>query len=198
MSAPTREVELKARVDDMSAARHNIESAGAVLVFEGRLCDRVYDTPDRTLAAQDLVLRLRTYSSATGVSAHLDWKGPTSRENGFKVRAELTTGVSDPAALASILGRLGYEIFGAIDRSIAQYELAAIEGETVVVRFETYPRMDTLVEVEGTPGRIEDAIRDLRIPREQFSANRLADFVRAYEARTGRRSAICDSDLGLE
>ena len=60
MSAPTREVELKARVDDMSAARHNIESAGAVLVFEGRLCDRVYDTPDRTLAAQDLVLRLRT------------------------------------------------------------------------------------------------------------------------------------------
>ncbi len=198
MSDPTREVELKARVDDIGAARRSIEGFGAVLVFDGRLRDRIYDTATRTLGAQDIVLRLRSYSSAGGVNAHLGWKGPTSRENGFKVRAELTTGVSDPDALASMLGRLGYRVVGAIDREIAQYELSDDAGESVVIRFETYPRMDTLVEVEGTPARIEAAILALGIPRELFSADRLADFVRAYETRTGHRAAIRESDLENE
>ena len=199
MSAPTREVELKARVEDVGAARRNIENAGAVLVFDGRLSDRVYDTPVRTLAAQDLVLRLRTYSSDLGVSAHLDWKGPTSREDGFKVRAELTTGVTDPDALSTMLERLGYEVIREIDRNIAQYELSGAGPEKiVVVRFERYPRMDTLVEVEGTPSRIEAAIQALGIPRDQFSTDRLVDFARAYEARTGRPAAVCDSDLQHE
>ena len=198
MSGPTREVELKARVDDIESARRSIETAGALLVFEGSLRDRVYDTPARTLSAQDLVLRLRCYGSEGGTVAHLDWKGPTSRENGFKIRAELTTEVSDPDALARMLVRLGYEIVGSIDRDIVQYELSNDRNQTVVLRFEIYPRMDTLVEIEGTPTRIEDAIRALGIPRASFSADRLADFVRAFESRTGRRAAICESQLDRE
>ncbi len=196
MSAPTREVELKARVDDIDTARHNVEQSGAILVFEGRLRDRIYDTVDRTLSAQNVVLRIRRYSSAAGTSAHLDWKGPTSRENGFKVRSELTTGVTDPDALAGMLGRLGYVVVGAIDRNIVQYEIRNGGSESaVVVRFEEYPRMDVLVEVEGDPVQIEVAIRALKIPRARFSADRLIDFVMAFEARTGRRAAVCDSDL---
>ncbi len=198
MSAPTREVELKARVDDVSKARLSLEAAGAVLVFDGSLRDRVYDTVARTLFADDMVLRLRCYRNQMGEAAYLDWKGPTSRENGFKVRAELTTGVSDPDILAAMLDRLGYVVVTSIDRDIAQYELSSDERETVVVRFEAYPRMDTLVEVEGSPSRIEDAIRALGIPRVSFSADRLTDFVRAFEARTGRRAAICDSQLTPE
>lgn len=198
MSVPTREVELKARVDDVQAARYNVERAGAVLVFEGRLRDRVYDTAARTLDAQDMVLRLRTYENIAGISAHLDWKGPTSRENGFKIRAELTTGASDPAALATLLERLGYQVVREIDRDVAQYEVRAAGAEPVTVRFEQYPRMDALVEVEGTPARIEDAIRALGMPRDLFSAGRLTDFVRAYEARTGLRGALCDRDLNRD
>ncbi len=198
MSAPTREVELKARVDDVNAARLSLEAAGAVLVFDGRLQDRVYDTVARTLFAQDMVLRLRCYKNEMGETAHLDWKGPTSRENGFKIRPELTAGVSDPDVLAAMLDRLGYVVVTSIDRDIVQYELSSDEHETVVIRFEMYPRMDTLVEVEGAPSRIEDAIRVLKIPRASFSADRLTDFVRAFEARTGRRAAICDSQLTTE
>jgi adenylate cyclase class IV len=195
LTAPSREVELKARVDDVGAARRKIEAAGAVLVFEGRLQDRIYDTPGRTLAAEDLVLRLRSYDGGHGVIAHLDWKGPTSREGGFKVRSELTSGVSDPAAFASILARLGYEVVGTIDRKIAQYELQADDAAPVVVRFEEYPRMDILVEVEGTPARIEAAIEAMGMSRTHFSADRLADFVRSYELRTGQRAAIHDSEI---
>ena len=55
--------------------------------------------------------------------------------------------------------------------------------------------MDALVEVEGYQAGIESTISALGIPRAMFSADRLADFVRAYEARTGQRAAICDQDL---
>ena len=44
-AAPTREVELKAIVEDMRAARRAIEAKGARLVFSGRLEDRRYDAP---------------------------------------------------------------------------------------------------------------------------------------------------------
>jgi predicted adenylyl cyclase CyaB len=196
MTSPNREVELKARVDDVGTARANIERAGAKLVFEGSLRDRLYDTVERTLTSRDLVLRLRSYGSETGVTAHLEWKGPTSRATGFKVRSELTTGVSDPDALATMLHELGYQIVRAIDREIAQYELAAADDSAaVMVRFEEYPRMDSLVEVEGADAQIERAIRLLKIPREHFTADRLSDFVRAYEKRTGLRAAISAAAL---
>lgn len=194
-SEPTREVELKARVDDIHAARRNIEGVGATLVFEGHLRDRIYDTPDGTLAAQDLVLRLRTYSSELGVSAHLDWKSPTLHEGGFKVREELTTSIGDPDALSAMLVRLGYAVVRGIDRDIAQYELPGEHtGAALIIRFERYPRMDILVEVEGTPSAIEAGIRTLGIPRERFTDGRLADFVSAYEFRTGLHAAVCDLD----
>jgi len=199
MSQPTREIELKARVDDVEAARRNIESAGAVIVFEGSLSDRLYDTRSAALSAQGLVLRIRTYRSHRGaVHAHLDWKGPTTTEHGFKMRDELTTGVTDPDALASMLARIGFGIVGEIDREIAQYELAttAAHGRAVVdVRIEQYPRMDVLVEVEGTESGIERAIEGLGIPRDQFTADRLTDFVQSFEKRTGQRAAICRSAL---
>jgi predicted adenylyl cyclase CyaB len=196
MSEPTREVELKARVEDVGAARRNIENAGGLLVFDGALHDRIYDTSDRMLGANDFVLRLRSYVSPLGVTAHLDWKGPTAREDGFKIRSELTTGVSDPNELAAILSRLGFQIVSQIDRKIVQYEIRDAEADLrTVIRFEQYPRMDVLVEVEGRREGIERAISALGIPRATFSADRLTDFVRSYEARTGQKAAICDRDL---
>lgn len=187
---PTREVELKAVVEDMRAARHAIEAKGARLVFSGRLEDRRYDTRDRALIARDHVLRLRIYRTEKSVAAHLDWKGPTQVEGGFKVREELTSGITDPDALAAMLEHLGYAVVREIDRDIAQYGL----GDTMI-RFERYPRMDTLVEVEGSPEGIDAAIEALGIPRESFTSERLADFVRAYETRTGVRAALCTREL---
>ena len=199
MSEPTLEIELKARVDDVAAARQRIESAGAVLVFEGELADRIYDSAARAFLAQDLVLRLRTYTDHTGVSAHLDWKGPTLHQNGFKLRTELTTGVSEPGALASIFEGLGYRVVRSIDRHIAQYELTGTAtGGNVVIRFERYPRMDELVEVEGSPESIEYAISVLQMPRDRFVGDRLTDFVTSYEARTGRHAAVCEADLRVD
>ncbi|HEX6966355.1 MAG TPA: class IV adenylate cyclase [Gemmatimonadaceae bacterium] len=185
-----REVELKAVVDDWDACRRRLEGAGAVLAFEGRLEDRRYDTPDRALGAEDEVLRLRVYRNDQGARAELGWKGPTHYDTGYKVREELQAATSDADVLAQILRHLGYIVTRAIDRDIAQYEL---EGTTV--RLERYPRMDDLVEVEGSPEGIERTITVLGIPRSHFNTDRLPQFVERYQERTGEHAALCDDEL---
>ena len=185
-----REVELKCVVDDLQQRCAAVERAGATRVFTGRLQDRRYDTPDRTLVARDHVLRVRVYESATETRAEVDFKGPTSLEDGYKVREEVGAEVVDAEALIAILERLGYEVTITIDRDIVQYELGG-----AMIRFESYPRMDVLVEVEGTPDQIERAIGVLGLPRASFVSDRLSDFARRYEERTGQPAAVSHAAL---
>lgn len=186
-----REVELKGAVADPDSALAALRAAGGEAVYSGRLEDRRYDTPGRALALKDHVLRLRVYrQQGAEVRAMLDFKGPTGQEDGYKVREEHSVEVGESAELARMLELLGYEVTREIDREIEQFRLA---GATV--RFERYPRMDVLVEVEGEPEAIERAIRAMRLERSAFTTMRLPDFVRAYEERTGERAAICDREL---
>lgn len=180
-----REVELKSVVDDVPARRALVEAAGGRLVHVGRLLDRRYDFPDRSLTDRDHVLRLRIYESGDVRRAMLDWKGETRYEHGFKVREEVSTPAEDADALAQILELLGFVVTIQVDREIAQYELG-----DAIVRFEEYPEMDALVEIEGTPEAIESAVSVLGLPRTGFTSERLTDFVARYEARTGRRALL--------
>lgn len=185
-----REVELKAVVDDMDERRRKIESAGASLSFQGKISDRRYDFASRELSGRDEILRLRRYRSNADTKTFLDWKGPTEIRDVYKVREEITTPVEDFNSMETILAKLGFELVAEIDREIAQYQLA---GATV--RFERYPRMDDLVEVEGDPAAIEDAIEALGMPRGTFTSDRLPAFVERFEQRTGVRAAISDRDF---
>ena len=184
------EVELKSVVDDLERRRANVERAGGTVVYSGRLEDRRWDTPDRALFAKDHVLRVRTYRNDAGARAELDFKGPTRREGGYKLRDEIETAIGEPDALGEILAVLGYEVSIAIDREIVQYDL-----EGTMIRFEHYPRMDDLVEVEGTPEQIERAIAILGLPREGFTTDRLPDFVTRYEDRTGTTAVLSDDEM---
>lgn len=184
-----REVELKSVVDDVTVRRSLVEAGGGRLVYSGRLRDVRYDFPDRSIAARDHVLRLRVYEGNSGRQAHVEWKGETRYEDGFKVREEISTSAGDPDALAEILVRLGYVVAFEISRQVAQYEL-----EGAVIRFEEYPDMDPLVEVEGTPAAIERAIQAIGLPRNGFTAERLLEFVVRFEARTGRRAVLSAQD----
>lgn len=185
-----REVELKAVVDDLAARRRRIEAAGGALSFEGKISDRRYDFASRELSARDEVLRTRRYQSRESKRTYLDWKGPTEMRGAYKIREEITTPVEDFESLERILERLGLKLTWEIDRDIAQYQLA-----DATIRFETYPRMDVLVEVEGEPAAIEAAIETIGLPRGTFTSERLADFVSRFEQRTGVRAAISDREL---
>jgi adenylate cyclase class IV len=185
-----REVELKAVLDSWRDRGTRLERAGATRVFFGRIEDRRFDTPERALAARDIVLRLRIYRGADGTRAELEYKGATGYEDGYKVRDEIGSTVSDPEAVAHMFAGLGYTVTRAIDREIEQWD---VDGASV--RFERYPRMDDLVEVEGDPDAIERAIAALGIARTAYTAERLTDFAMRYEARTGKRAALSDAEL---
>jgi predicted adenylyl cyclase CyaB len=184
-----REVELKAVVDDLAGRRRIIEAAGAALSFEGKISDRRYDFPTRELSGRDEVLRIRRYQSPTSTTTYLDWKGPTEMRDVYKVREEITTPVEDFESLEKIIEKLGLQLVWEIDRDIAQYQL----GEATI-RFESYPRMDILVEVEGEPAAIEAAIEAIGLPRGTFTNERLPDFVGRFEQRTGVRAAVSDRE----
>jgi adenylate cyclase class IV len=169
-----REVELKAIVDDLAGRRKKIEAAGGTLSFEGKISDRRYDFTSGELST-------RTY---------MDWKGPTEMQGGYKIREEITAPVEDLDSLEKILEKLGLALTSEIDREIAQFQFG---GATI--RFETYPRMDILVEVEGEPEAIEVAIEALGLQRGTFTNERLRDFVSKFEPRTGVRAAISDREL---
>ena len=186
-----RELEVKAVVDNWDTRRELLEGRGARLVFAGRLEDRRYDTPERALAARDEVLRVRVYRSEGGAArCSLDWKGRTTYEGGYKAREELSAAAEPPDSLVAILVRLGYVVIHALDREIAQYDVG---GATV--RFERYPRMDDLVEVEGPPAAIEQAVAALGMPRDAFTSERLGDFVQRFQQRTGERAVLSDAVL---
>ena len=184
-----RETELKAVVPDESRCLANLLAAGATKVGDGRLEDRRYDYPDNRLTMKDLVLRLRVNRDGDRVSATLDWKGAATFEQGYKHREETSIAIDDHGGMAKVLSSLGLQVTRAVDRNISVFHL----GEAIL-RVERFPRMDTLLEVEGPESAIEDAIRASGIPRESFVVDRLYQFVQRYEARTGQRAAICDDE----
>ena len=184
------EVELKAVVDDLELRRKRLEDAGAELTFDGRLSDKRYDLPNRDLAQRDEVLRVRRYENRESVRTLVDWKGPTDSAGDYKVREEISAVVEDFKGLSAILEKLGYVVTREIDRQVIQYRVGA-----ATVRFEIYPRMDTLVEVEGEPPVIEEAIAVLGMLRGEFTTERLSAFVDRFEQRTGVRAAISEREL---
>jgi len=185
-----REIELKGVADDEAASRARLVAAGGRLVFEGELTDRRYDTPTGALFARDEVLRLRVARGSGGERARVEFKGRASFPDGYKLREEIGTSVGEAETMHAILGGAGFVVTREIDRHIASFEF-----EGTVIRFERYPRMDVLVEVEGEPAQIERAIAVLGIPRAAFTTDRLADFVRRFEGRTGTRAAVSEREL---
>jgi adenylate cyclase class IV len=187
------ELEVKARVTDVRALRRSLRRAGARLEFRGRMIDRRFDRR-RELIRRDEVLRLRVYRP-TGrrdrdrARAVLAWKGAASTRRVYRHRRELEVGVADANAIVMMLARLRYRVTQVIDRRVEIYRLGR-----AVLRLERYPRMDTLLEVEGPPPAIERAIAATGLPRGEFLSESLPYFVAAYRRRTGRRARLAAGD----
>jgi adenylate cyclase class IV len=182
--APHRELELKAVVPDAERLRRRLREAGAELRSGGHLTDVRYDRAGE-LTQRDEVLRARTYRHTDGrVEFMLAWKGPTGRSpDGYKLREEVEMSAgADPGPL---LQALGYRPVNVIEREIEIWHLGH-----ATARLERYPRMDVLVEVEGEPAAIERVVAASGIPRNEFTAEQLVEFVRRFEERTGTAAEL--------
>jgi adenylate cyclase class 2 len=184
VTRPVDELEVKARITNVPELLRRLRRAGATVEFRGAMADRRYDR-GRALTRQDEVLRLRTYRPAGRERARsvLTWKGAASARAGgrYRHRLELELEIPDPAALDGVLTRLGFRVAMAIDRRVEVYRLGH-----AILRLERYPRMDTLLEVEGSPSAIERAIAATGLARERFRSESLPYFMNAYRRRTGR------------
>jgi len=187
-SAPSDELEVKAKVDHPDGVRQQLERAGARLEFRGVMLDRRFDR-DGEFGARDEVLRLRIFRPADGAAAFgmLGWKGPQSQRGDYRHRSEVETRLTDPDAALAILQRAGFAVTLRIDRTVEVYRL----GEAML-RLEWYPAMDVLLEVEGAPAAIEQAIRATGLPRDRFLPQSLPHFVQMYETRTGRSARLAE------
>lgn len=147
------ETEIKILGADLDAVRQRLKELGAEdhgAQFERNL---VFDTPDRSLRAADVLLRLRSAGKAT---LTLKRHPPDPAQGGaLKVWEEYESEVADFAAVRQLLEALGY--------------FAALEYEKVR---ETWRRQGTeicldqlpfgdFVEIEGDARGIEACMRDL-------------------------------------
>ncbi|KFE62786.1 hypothetical protein DB31_3900 [Hyalangium minutum] len=98
--------------------------------------------------------------------------------------------VAEEQALMEILQRLGFTVTRILEREVIQYSCAG-----ALIRFEQFPLMDTLVEVEGEPESIERVIQWMGLPRAGFTSEPLAKFVSRFEERTGRNALLARSHL---
>jgi adenylate cyclase class IV len=189
MTGMSVELEVKAVIPDLEALRARLLAAGATPRFRGRMSDWRYDRPGGELSLRDQVLRVRAFHHPGGRTASvIAWKGPVERSaDGYKRRGEIELPVTGTEAASphALLSALGYVVVHAIDREVELFDLAA-----ATVRTEQYPRMDALLEIEGEPAAIERAIRATGIPRADFTADSLADFVRRFELRTGQGALL--------
>lgn len=187
-----REVELKGVADDPRAIKQRLTNVGGRRVLTAALTDRRYDTSDYALRARDEVLRVRITANAEtqGVTAVVDIKGAASYPAGYKVREEHSTAVADVAVIERILTTLGLRVTREIERQIEMWQVG-----NATVRFEEYPRMDVLIEVEGEPEAIDGAIALMALERAAFTTERLSAFVQRYETRTGKKAALCAREL---
>lgn len=191
-AAPVQELEVKAAVPDPALLRRRLVESGAEPGFRGLMEDRLFDR-EGELTERGEVLRVRTWRPEGGPArAQLAWKGLTRRSpEGYKLREELEFAVEhDGGKAAQLLTALGYAVMKAIDRFVEVYLIGGAE-----VRVEWYPRMDVLVEVEGSAEAIEAALGVTGLPRAAFEPEPLAEFVRRYEERSGERAALSLAEL---
>ena len=179
------EIEVKARVPDVKAFEAALGKAGATVEFSGEMTDHRFDRKGR-LTDRDEMLRLRIYRPQSGETrGELCWKGPVEATGEYRHRQEIEIGVGDPWNALALLDRLGFAECLRIERVVTVFRLG---GATL--RVERYPEMDILVEVEGSPDAIEQAIAATGLPREEFVPESLPQFVSRYEKRTGRPARL--------
>lgn len=104
MNHESVEKEVKFYINDLAALRERLIALGAIQVqARTREINYRFDTVDMALAKTGRALRLRQDQKCI-----LTFKGPTSLEDGVRVRAEYEVEVSDMESARAILTGLGY------------------------------------------------------------------------------------------
>ena len=155
MSGENLEVEVKFLVPDLAAVRQRLAEAGARLVRE-----RIYELNERfDSGGQDLLRQAKLLRLRQDEVARLTYKGdpPEAIASEARVLEELEIEVSDFAAMAAILERIGFEKQQVYEKYRESYKLGSVE-----VVLDEMPFGD-FVELEGAEPAIREAAEKLAL-----------------------------------
>jgi adenylate cyclase class 2 len=150
------ELELKVKVQNFDAVRKALSEAGAKYVGAVLETNTFFDTPDKSLLAQDKGLRLRkTCDDHTGQEHFvITVKGP-AQAGPFKSREEAETDVDDGDRAAGVLQALGYRPELSFEKRRESWTLEACK-----IELDELPILGRFVEIEGPDEPTVTRVRD--------------------------------------
>ncbi len=169
-----KEIEIKFRIDDLSALRRALKQAGFKQITRAtHEMNSLYDLPGQTLRKRDEMLRLRKYGD-TWTLTHK----AKSKAGRHKTRVELETPVEDGRQMDAILRVLGYAPTFRYEKYRAQWS----DGKGHVVLDET--PIGNFGEIEGTPRWIDRTARALGIAPSDYITQTYAPMFFEWKRRT--------------
>jgi adenylate cyclase class 2 len=171
------EIEVKYLDADHAAIRRALRNLGAVRLGRWFEANAVYDDAQRSLKARGTLLRLRAKPGAhvlTLKRAAADRQSDTA-----KVYEEHETHVSDPAALAAILGGLGYSPALRYEKIREKWTLHGCE-----ICLDTLP-FGQFLEIEGDEDGIRACAEALALPASRASTATYHELNRRWREASG-------------
>ena len=180
-----QEIEVKFYLQDLTAFRQRLLSAGAFLTQPRvKEINLRFDTPQRDLSQKAQVLRLRQDEAA-----HLTFKGPGALEGGVLSRQEIEFEVSDFAAARRFLEALGYRVFTTYEKIRENFTLAGVQVSLDEMPFGNFTELE---------GPNPEAIRKLAESLGLAWERRIAMSYLELFARLKARLALPFDDLTFE
>ncbi len=151
------ELEAKMRVVDHVSVREALHGRGAVRVGSVMELNRFFDTPNRTLLAQDKGLRVRhACDFETGEERHvITYKGP-QQTGDLKNREEIEVVANDGAQSSLLLERLGYGPTLSFEKRRETWRI-----DECLVELDELPQLGCFVEIEGPDEEAVLSVRDV-------------------------------------
>lgn len=176
-SHSNREIEIKLRVSSAREARRLLRAAGFHTIRRRVFEDNyVFDTPRRTLARADQLLRIRQ----AGRAASLTFKGPAAPGK-HKSRGEFEIVISDARMASVILQKLGFKPVFRYQKYRTEYGQPGGHG---VVSLDETP-YGCYLEIEGAPRWIDRTSRALGFSESDYLTVSYAALYHAHRDTKG-------------
>jgi len=154
------ETEVKIPLESRSSTESCLQEKGfRVSVARTWESNELYDTEDRSLRRNGMLLRLRH----SGEQSILTWKGPVS-PGAYKSRRELETALESLPVFREILGQLGYMRTFRYEKYRTEYRK---DLETGVVTIDETP-IGNFLEIEGEGKWIDATAASLGFSRKDY------------------------------
>jgi adenylate cyclase class 2 len=185
-----KEREIKLRIADLAALRRALRKLGARVV-KPRLHERnvLFDTPERSLASREQLLRIRTElpvgrARKGGPRSPVTFKRPavipgsSKRDERHKVREEIELEISDAKALAMIFEGLGMRSWFEYEKFRTTFRLPASNAwaKGLLIELDETP-IGVFLELEGPAHAIDRAAKALGFETRDYV---LANYMMVY------------------